>query len=80
MSYEQSESKAYPFDNIVWIMLDPEMIEVTGKNGNEAIKDKVQPNIIISNLAGGNAFPLTPKLPRASLAETAGHWGAHPIP
>jgi len=36
-------------------MLDPEMIEDTAKIANEAIKDKVQVNLIINNRAGGNA-------------------------
>jgi hypothetical protein len=36
-------------------MLDPEMIEDTGKIVNEAMKDKVQVNLIINNRAGGNA-------------------------
>ena len=36
-------------------MLDSEMIEDTAKIVNEAIKDKVQVNLIINNRAGGNA-------------------------
>jgi len=36
-------------------MLDPEMIEDTAKIVNEAIKDKVEVNLIIKNRAGGNA-------------------------
>jgi hypothetical protein len=36
-------------------MLDPEMIEDTAKIVSEAIKDKVQVNLIINNRAGGNA-------------------------
>ena len=36
-------------------MLDPESIEDTAKIVNEAIKDKVQVNLIINNRAGGNA-------------------------
>ena len=36
-------------------MLDLEMIENTIKIANEAIKDKVQVNLIINNRAGGNA-------------------------
>jgi len=36
-------------------MLDPEMIEDTIKIANEAIKDKIQVNLIINNRAGGNA-------------------------
>ena len=33
----------------------PEMIEDTVKIVNEAIKDKIQVNLIINNRAGGNA-------------------------
>ena len=36
-------------------MLDPEMIEDTAKIVTEAVKDKVQVNLIINNRAGGNA-------------------------
>ena len=56
MSYEESHAKAFPFDKMVPSMLDPEMIEDTAKIVNEAIKDKVQVNLIIINSrAGGNA-------------------------
>ena len=43
-------------------MLDPEMIEATAKIVNEAIKDKVQINLIINNHAGGNAPPIPQKI------------------
>lgn len=55
MSYEESYAKAFLFEKMVIGMLDPEMIENTGKIINEAIKDKVQVNLIINNPAGGNA-------------------------
>ncbi len=55
MSYEESYAKAFPFDKMVSGMLDPEMIEDTVKIANEAIKDKIQVNLIINNRAGGNA-------------------------
>ena len=48
-------AKAFPFDKMVPGMLDPEMIEDTVKIANEAVKDKVQVNLIINNRAGGNA-------------------------
>jgi hypothetical protein len=38
--------------------LGPEMIEGTVKIVNEAIKDKVQVNLIINNRVGGNAPPI----------------------
>jgi hypothetical protein len=43
-------------------MLDPEMIEDTVKIVNEAIKDKIQVNLIINNRAGGNAPPIAQKI------------------
>jgi hypothetical protein len=55
MSYEASYAKAFPFDKMVSGMLDPEMIEDTVKIVNEAIKEKIQVNLIINNRAGGNA-------------------------
>ena len=48
MSYEDSYAKAFPFDKIIDGMLDPEMIEDTVKIVNEAIKDKIQVNLIIT--------------------------------
>jgi len=56
MSYEESYQKAFPFDKIISGTLDPEMIEDTIKIGNEAIKDKIQVNLIINSRAGGNAL------------------------
>jgi hypothetical protein len=53
MSYEESYAKAFPFDKMVSGMLDPEMIEDTAKIVNEAMKEKVQVNLIISNRAAG---------------------------
>jgi hypothetical protein len=55
MSYEESYAKAFPFDKMIPGMLDPEMIENTVLIVNEAIKDKIQVNLIINNRAGGNA-------------------------
>jgi len=43
-------------------MLDPEMIEDTAKIVNEAIKDKVQVNLIVNNRAGGNAPLIVEKI------------------
>ena len=62
MSYEESYAKAFPFDKMVPGMLDPEMIEDTAKIVNEAIKDKVQVNLIINNRAGGNAPLIAEKM------------------
>ena len=62
MSYEESYAKAFPFDKMVSGMLDSEMIEDTAKIVNEAIKDKVQVNLIINNRAGGNAPLIAQKI------------------
>jgi len=62
MSYEESYAKAFPFDKMVDAMLDPEMIEDTVKIVNEAIKDKIQVNLIINNRAGGNAPLIAQKI------------------
>jgi hypothetical protein len=43
-------------------MLDPEMIEDTAKIVNEAIKDKVQVNLIINNRADGNGPLIAEKI------------------
>jgi len=51
VSYEESYAKAFPFDKMVSGMLDSEMIEDTAKIVNEAIKDKVQVNLIILSFA-----------------------------
>jgi hypothetical protein len=62
MSYEESYSKAFPFDKMVTGMLDPEMIEDTAKIVNEAIKGEVKVNLIINNRAGGNAPLIAQKI------------------
>jgi uncharacterized protein YecE (DUF72 family) len=62
VSYEESYAKAFPFDKMVSGMLDPEMIEDTVKIVNEAIKDKIQVNLIINNRAGGNAPLIAQKI------------------
>ena len=59
-------------------MLDSEMIEDTAKILNEALKDKVQVNLIINNRADGNrsravlppsSSRLLPALPGAELSD-----------
>jgi len=62
MSHEESYAKAFPFDKLVPGMLDSEMIEDTARIVNEAIKDKVQVNLIINNRAGGNAPLIAQKI------------------
>ena len=61
MSYEESYAKPFPFDKMASGMLDPEMIEDVALIMNEAIKEKIQVNLIINNRAGGNAPPDRPK-------------------
>jgi len=62
MGYEESYAKAFPFDKMVGGMLAPEMIEDTVKIVNEALKDKIQVNLIINNRAGGNAPLIAQKI------------------
>jgi uncharacterized protein YecE (DUF72 family) len=62
MSYEESYAKAFPFDKMITGMLDPEMIEDAVKIVSEAIKDKIQVNLIINNRAGGNAPLIAQKI------------------
>jgi hypothetical protein len=61
ISHEEFCLKAFPFNEMRSGMLDPEMIEDTAKIVNEAIKDRLQVNLIINNRAGGNA-PLIAKI------------------
>jgi hypothetical protein len=62
MSYEESYAKAFPFDKMVSGMLEPEMIEDTVGIVDEAVKDKIQVNLIINNRAGGNAPLIAQKI------------------
>jgi hypothetical protein len=54
MGCEESYAKAFPFDKMVGDMRDPEVIEDIVKIGKEAIKGKIQVNLIVNNRAGGN--------------------------
>ena len=69
MSYEESYAKAFPFDKMVSGMLNPEMIEDTVKIVNEAIKDRIQVNLIINNRAGGNAPLIAQQIAERVLGE-----------
>jgi len=62
MTYEESYAKAFPFDKMVSGMLDSEMSEDTTKIVNEAVKDRLQVNLIINNRAGGNAPLIAQKI------------------
>ena len=62
MSYEESYQKAFPSDKIISGTLDPEMIEDTVKIVNEAVKDKIQANLIINNRPAGNAPLIAQKI------------------
>ena len=70
--------EAFPFDKMVPGIADPEMVEDTARIINEAIKDRVQVNLIINNRAGGNrsravsppsSSRLLPALPGAELSK-----------
>ena len=69
MSYEESYAKAFPFAKLIPSMLDPEMIEDTAKIVNEAVKDKIQVNLIINNRAGGNAPLIAEKIAKRMHSE-----------
>jgi hypothetical protein len=58
MGYEESYAKASPLGKLALGMLDPEMIDHQAKIVNEAVKDGLQVNILINDLAGGNTLPL----------------------
>jgi len=55
MKYEESYSRAFPFDKLVEGMLDTRMIEDTVQLIKEAIKRERKIAIIINNRAGGNS-------------------------
>lgn len=55
MSYEDSYTRAFPFDKLVNGMLNPEMVEDAVRLILAGIKLKVRTTIIINNRAGGNA-------------------------
>jgi hypothetical protein len=54
MSYEDSYSKAFPFDKMVDGMMNPEMIDDTFQIIMEGVKRRKRMNLIINNRAGGN--------------------------
>jgi hypothetical protein len=55
MRYEDSYTKAFPFDKLADGMLQPEMILETADLMGQAVKQGVLVNVIINNRAGGNA-------------------------
>jgi uncharacterized protein YecE (DUF72 family) len=61
VSYEDSYTKAFPFNQLVDGMLDPQMMEDTLRIIQEAIKRQRRIAVIINNRAGGNA-PLIARL------------------
>ena len=72
MSYEESYAKAFPFDRMVDGMLDWEMVEDTAKIVNEAIKEKIQVNLIINNRAGGNAPMIAQEVAKKTSSDARG--------
>jgi uncharacterized protein YecE (DUF72 family) len=61
MRYEDSYTKAFPFDKLVEGMLQPEMILETADLMGQAVNQGMVANVIINNRAGGNA-PLLARL------------------
>jgi hypothetical protein len=55
MKYEDSYSKAFPFDKLIEGMLDSRMIEDTVQLIREALRKEKRIAVIINNRAGGNA-------------------------
>jgi hypothetical protein len=55
VSYEDSYARAFPFDNMVEGMMNPEMIDDTIEIIKEGIRRRKRMNLIINNRAGGNA-------------------------
>jgi uncharacterized protein YecE (DUF72 family) len=55
MKYDESYKKAYPFDNLIDGMMNPQMIRETLEIVREAIDKGVHIYVIINNRAGGNA-------------------------
>ena len=62
MSSEESYAKTFLFYKSASGILDSEMSEDTAKIVNEAVKDKVQVNLIINNRVGINAPPIAEKI------------------
>ena len=68
MRYEDSYTKAFPFDKLIDGMLDPRMIEDTVQLIREALRKKKRIAIIIINRAGGNAPLIAKELTQKILA------------
>jgi pyruvate/oxaloacetate carboxyltransferase len=62
MNSEESYAKTFLFYKSASGILDPEMNEDTVKIVKEAVKGKVQVNLIINNRAGINASPIAEKI------------------
>jgi len=69
MKYEDSYTRAFPFDKLIDGMSDPRMIEDTAHIIREAIKRAKKIAIIINNRAGGNAPLIAKEIARKILAE-----------
>jgi uncharacterized protein YecE (DUF72 family) len=55
MSYQDSYAKAFPFNEMVDGMINPEMIDDTIEIVMEGVRRRKRMNLIINNRAGGNA-------------------------
>jgi uncharacterized protein YecE (DUF72 family) len=69
LRYEEAYEKAFPFDKIVEGMLQPRMIDETVRLMHNAIKHKIQMNIIINNRSGGSAPLIARQLAEQFLKE-----------
>jgi hypothetical protein len=55
MNCEESNAKAFPFNNMIDVMLDADMRKDTAKIVNEVINDRFRINLLINSRAAGNA-------------------------
>jgi hypothetical protein len=67
MRYEDAYLKAYPFDQLIEGMLQPEMILETVEIIQRAIEQGVTINVIVNNRAGGNAPLIAEQIARKFL-------------
>ncbi|MBW1732613.1 MAG: hypothetical protein JRJ75_17355 [Deltaproteobacteria bacterium] len=65
MRYEDAYAKAHPFDKLIDGMLQGSMVRDTVEIAREAIDQRIRPNIIINNRAGGNAPLIAQKVARS---------------
>jgi uncharacterized protein YecE (DUF72 family) len=67
MRYEDAYARAFPFDNLIQGMIQPEMIQDTVDIMRQGIEDNIETSIIINNRSGGNAPLIAEKIASAFL-------------